>query len=191
MKPKATKCSNHCTSSITHTVKLAVKMLRRRIGRKIEDVLGEDECGFRRRKGMRVAIGMLRIISEGTLGIDEKLCACFIDWQNAFDCVKWTKLMQTLKEAGIAWHKRRFISKLYRDQNVKVIIYQGETRSVKTGRGFRHRCHWAPIQCTLYREYLTVEAVEGLGGYKTGGQVLCAVKYADAIVLLAKKETVL
>jgi hypothetical protein len=35
-------------------------------------------------KGTRDAIGMLRIISEPTLGIDEELCACFIDWQKAF-----------------------------------------------------------------------------------------------------------
>jgi hypothetical protein len=42
-------------------------------------------------------IGMLRIISERTLDIDEGLCACFIDWQKASDRVNWTKLMQALK----------------------------------------------------------------------------------------------
>jgi hypothetical protein len=37
------------------------------------------------------AVGMLRIISEGTLIIEEVLCACYIDWQKAFDRVNWTK----------------------------------------------------------------------------------------------------
>jgi hypothetical protein len=32
--------------------------------RKIEQVLGEDQCGFRRGNGIWDAIGMLRIISE-------------------------------------------------------------------------------------------------------------------------------
>jgi hypothetical protein len=41
-----------------------VKILRRRIERKTEDVLGDDQFGFRRGKGTRDAIGMLRIISE-------------------------------------------------------------------------------------------------------------------------------
>jgi hypothetical protein len=41
-------------------------MLRRRIERKIEDVLGEDKFGFRRGKRTRAAIGMPRIISEST-----------------------------------------------------------------------------------------------------------------------------
>jgi len=39
-------------------------MLRRRIERKIEDVLGGDHFGFRRGKGARDAIGIMRIIAE-------------------------------------------------------------------------------------------------------------------------------
>jgi hypothetical protein len=52
--------------------------------------------------------------------IDEELCACFIDWQKAFDCDNWTKLMQILKGSGIDWHERRLISKLYMEQSVIV-----------------------------------------------------------------------
>jgi hypothetical protein len=101
-KPQATKCSNHRTISlIAHTAKILAKILRRRIEKKIKDVLGENQSGFRRGKGTRDAIVMLRIISERTLEIDEKLSVCFIDWQKAFDRVNWTKLMQILKKIGI------------------------------------------------------------------------------------------
>jgi Reverse transcriptase (RNA-dependent DNA polymerase). len=71
--------------------------------------------GFRRRKGTKDANGMLRI-SERTLDTSKELFACFIDWQKAFYCVNWTKLMQILKGNGIDWHKRRLISKLHIDQ---------------------------------------------------------------------------
>jgi hypothetical protein len=48
-KPKVTTCSDHCTvSHITHTVKILARILRRRIERNIEDVLGEDQLGYRR-----------------------------------------------------------------------------------------------------------------------------------------------
>ena len=77
------------------------KILGRKIERKIEDALGEDQFGFRRGKGTGDAIGMMRIIAERTLEIDEELCICFIDWQKAFDHVNWTKLMQILKISGI------------------------------------------------------------------------------------------
>jgi hypothetical protein len=85
-KPQATKCSDHrAVSLIAHTAKRAANTLRRRIEKKIEGVLGEDRFGFRRGKGTRDAIGMLRIISKQTLEIDEELNVCFIDWQKAFD----------------------------------------------------------------------------------------------------------
>jgi len=44
-------------------------MLKRRIERKIEDVLREDQFGLRRRKGTRDPIGMMRITAERTLEI--------------------------------------------------------------------------------------------------------------------------
>jgi hypothetical protein len=62
-KPQATKCSDHRTISlIAHTAKIVAKILRRRIEKKIEDVLGEDQFGFRKGKGTKDAIKMLRII---------------------------------------------------------------------------------------------------------------------------------
>jgi hypothetical protein len=66
-KPKATKCSDHHTVFIVgHTSKIVTRVLRRRIER-IEDVRGEDQFGYRRRKGSKSDIGILRVISERTL----------------------------------------------------------------------------------------------------------------------------
>jgi hypothetical protein len=79
-KPQATKCSGHRTISlIAHTSNMVAKILRRRIEKEIEEVLGEDQLGFRRGKRTRDAIVMLRIIPERTLEIDEELSVCFID----------------------------------------------------------------------------------------------------------------
>ena len=78
-----------------------MRILRARIERKIEDTLGEDQFGFSRGEGTWNAIGMLRIISEGTLDVDKDLYVEFIDWQKAFDLVNCTKLMQILKGNGL------------------------------------------------------------------------------------------
>jgi len=57
-KPQVTKRSDHRTISlIAHTAKIKVKTLRRRIERKIEDVLREDQFGFRRGKGTTEQLG--------------------------------------------------------------------------------------------------------------------------------------
>jgi len=70
-KPQATKFSDHRTISlIAHTAKIVAKILRRRIERKIEAVLGEDQFRFRRGKGTRDSVGGMRILSERTLELD-------------------------------------------------------------------------------------------------------------------------
>ena len=108
---EATKCSDYRTISlIAHTAKIIAKILRGRIEKKIEDVLGEEQFGFRRGKGTRDAVGMMRIIAERILEIGEELCVCFIEWQKAFDRVNWTKLIQILKRIGIEGEKEDLLA---------------------------------------------------------------------------------
>jgi hypothetical protein len=76
--------------------------------------------------------------------------------------------MQILKETGIDWREQRLISNMYIVQSVKVRLNRGETRSVKTGRGVRQGCCLSPILFNLYSEYITKEALEGLGEFKIG-----------------------
>jgi predicted nucleotidyltransferase len=44
---------------------------------------------------------------------------------------------------------------------------------------------------STYSEYITQEALEGLGDFKVGGQIINMVRYADDLVLLAKEGTIL
>ena len=45
----------------------------------------------------------------------------------------------------------------------------------------------SPILFKLYSECLTKEALDGLGDFNVGGQIIQTVKYADDLVLLAKE----
>jgi hypothetical protein len=60
----------------------------------LHDVLSQQilhihyQFGFRKGKGTRDAIGMLRIRSARTLDMGEEICICFVDWQKEFDRVK-------------------------------------------------------------------------------------------------------
>ena len=74
------------------------------------------------------------------------------------------------------------------DQSVKARVDQGQTRSVKTGRGVTQGCCVSLIPFNLYSEYLTNEALERSEDFKIGGQVIHTVKYAGDLVLLANKE---
>ena len=52
-------------------------------------------------------------------------------------------------------------------------------------------CSLLPILFNLYSECLTKEALDGLGDFNIGGQIIQTVKYADVLVLMAKEEKVL
>jgi len=49
----------------------------------------------------------------------------------------------------------------------------------------------SPILFNVHSECLTKEALEGLGDFRIGGQIIHTVKYADDLVLLAREEKVL
>jgi len=82
------------------------------------------------------------------------MCACFINWQKAGDCV-------------------RLISNLYKDQNVKLKLDQVITRRGRLEEGLdsvRQGCCLSLVLFNRYSKYLTKEAVEGFGDFKIGGQ---------------------
>jgi hypothetical protein len=62
---------------------------------------------------------------------------------------------------------------------------------VEIGRRVQQGCCLSPVLFNLYSECLTKEAVDGLGDFSFGGQIIQSVKYADDLVLMAKEETVL
>jgi hypothetical protein len=43
----------------------------------------------------------------------------------------------------------------------------------------------------MYSKCLTKEALDGLGDFNIGGQIIQTLKYSDDLVLMAKEETVL
>ena len=112
------KCSDHRTTSlILHTGKTVVRILSKRLESKIEEFIDDDQFGFRKSKGTRDSIALMRIISERVLDVKEEMCLCFIDWQKTFDHVDWTKLLEMLRNIGVNWRERRLIRNLYMGQS--------------------------------------------------------------------------
>ena len=58
------------------------------------------------------------MLCERNLEHDNELFICFVDFEKAFDRVKWTKLWHILKTIGIDWRDRRLINNLYLQQEV-------------------------------------------------------------------------
>ena len=99
-KSNATECSDHRTISlVVHASKILLSILTKRIESKVTTInyIGEDQYGFRKGKGTRDAIAVLRCLGERSLEHGKDLYICFVDYEKAFDRVNWLKLMEVIQ----------------------------------------------------------------------------------------------
>ena len=64
-----------------------------------------------------------------------KICFCFIDYAEAFDCVDHSKLWKILQELGIPDHLTCLLRTLYASQEATVRPGHGTTDWFQTGKG--------------------------------------------------------
>ena len=76
----------------------------------------------------------MRLQCERSLEHDNDLFICFMDFEKAFDRVKWTKLWHILKKIGIDWRDRKLISNLYLQQEAIIRVGNGDTEPAGIGK---------------------------------------------------------
>uniref|UniRef100_A0A8D8UAM4 Craniofacial development protein 2 n=1 Tax=Cacopsylla melanoneura TaxID=428564 RepID=A0A8D8UAM4_9HEMI len=186
-KPNATECKDYRTISfICHLTKTITRIMIKRIEKKVEENIGEDQFGFRKGKGTRDAMGCVRMLAERLMDVNRDMYVCFIDWEKAFDRVNWNILMKILKDIQINWKDRRLIRELYKGQKVVVRVENEETEEVIIGRGVRQGCCMSPALFNLYAEKLLEEALINERGIVVGNENLKNIKYADDQAVLAE-----
>ena len=130
-KSNAKKCMEFRTISlISHTAKILLRILNRRLRSKTEEELEEEQFGFRKGKGTRDAIG------ERYIEKDKDVYAVFVDLEKAFDRVDWKSCMGILKKFGVDRKERRLLSNLYMKQRIKVRIAEEMPEGREIGRGY-------------------------------------------------------
>jgi len=92
---------------ISHASKTLIRIIAERIENKAKMYLGEDQYGFRRGVGIRDAIAVMRVITERCIEHNQTVFLSFVDYEKAFDRIKWKKMMEILKRIGVDWRDRR------------------------------------------------------------------------------------
>ena len=119
-------------SLISHTAKVNLRILNRRLRSKMEEELEEERFGFGKGKGTRDAIGLVWTIGEK----DKDVYAVFVDLEKPFDGVNWKKLIEILKTIGVDWKERRLFSNPYMKQRKKVRIGEEMSEGREIGRWY-------------------------------------------------------
>jgi len=183
-------CENYRTISLlVHASKILTRIIYNRLEKIVEETLAEDQFGFRRNRGTREAILLLRTVIGKRMRISKPTYIAFVDLEKAFDKVDWTIMFSILKRVGIKYKDRRVIYKMYENQKATIKIDNLEAKA-DIRKGVRQGCSLSPILFNLYIEYamnqLKVETPEA--GVKIHGERIPMLRFADDIAVLAESE---
>ena len=187
-KMGAVDCSKHRTICIMSQVaKIILKVIDERLKAKVRDYVDEEQYGFRKNKGTRNAIFVLRTVIERSIEKQKDLYMCFVDFEKAFDTVKHDCLIETLKRYGVDGRDLRVLSQLYWEQKAAVRVGEEASEWFRVERGVRQGCVLSPDLFSLYTQLVMDELVE-CEGVRIGGKNINNIRYADDMVLIADSE---
>ena len=187
-KAGADKCELYRTISLlSHASKILTRIIYRRIERKIEGELADDQFGFRKNRGTREAILALRLVLEERYKKGRDTYMAFVDIEKAFDNVKWDKMFEILKEIGVKYKERRTILNLYSGQKA-TIRFEGQEGEANIKKGVRQGCSLSPVLFNIYIENAIKEVKKKFrAGVTIHGERIKMLRFADDIVLVAEK----
>ena len=115
---------------------------------------------------------------------------CFIDYEEAFDCVDHNKLLKILEETGIPDHLICLLRNLYASQEATVKGGHGTTAWFQIGKVVCQDCILCPGSFNFYAEYNMRNAglEEAHAGLKIAGRNINNLRYADDTTLMAGSE---
>ena len=165
---------------------MVLRIIKRRLETKAEEFLRNDQFGFRKERGTREAIGVMRCLVERGIEFNKDRYVCFVDYEKAFDRVDWEKLTRILEEKKVDWRDRRMIAELYIEQTAVVRINSEVTEPCLIGRGVKQGCLISPVLFNLYAEAMMKKALHFLEeGVKVEGVLIKTVKFADDQAMVA------
>ena len=94
----------HTITLISHASKVMLKILQARLQQYVKHEFPDVQAGFRKGRRTRDQIANIRWIIEKAREFQKNIYFCFIDYDEAFDCVDHKKLRKILKERRIPDH---------------------------------------------------------------------------------------
>ena len=178
-------CQNYRTFSlISHPSMVMLKIILNRLQLQAEEIIAEEQAGFRARRSTTDQIFNLRILCEKYLQ-HQNLYHVFIDFKKAFYRVWHEALWATIRKYNINASITRAI-----DKAQSAIMFSGSTVEwFRTTVGVRQGCLLSPTLFNIFLERIMCEALgDHEGSVSIGGRLITNFRFADDIVVNAEEE---
>ena len=178
-------CQNYRTISlISHSSKDMMKVILNRLKPQAEEIIAEEQAGFRAGRSTTEQIFNLRILCEKYhVFID------FIDFKKASDRVWHAALWATMRKYNISANLVRTIEQLYDKATSAVQINGSIGEWFRTTVGVRQGYLLSPTLFNIFLERIMSDALEEHDGkVSIGGRNITNLRFADDIDALAEEE---
>ena len=183
-------CQNYRNISlISHSSKVMLKVILNRLKPQAEEIIAEEQAGFRAGRSTTEQIFNLRILCEKYLQHQQNLYHVFLDFKKAFDRVWHAALWATRRMYNISANLVRTIEQLY-DKATNAVQMDGSIGEwFRTTVGVRQGCLLSPTRFNIFLERIMSDALEEHDGkLSIGGRNITNLRFADDIDALAEEE---
>ena len=180
------QCQNYRTISlISHPSKVMLRVILNRLKSKAEELLAEEQAGFRAGRSTVEQIFNCRVLIEKHLQHQRDLFHNFIDFKKAFDRVWHDGLWKTMRDFGIDERLVKVIKALYTNSSSAVLLNNQLGEFFRTTVGVRQGCLISPVLFNLFLERIMQETLQDhQTSISIGGRPLCNLRFADDIDLM-------
>ena len=184
------QCNNYRTISlISHPSKVLLRVILNRLKPQAEQIIAEEQAGFRKGRSTIEQIFNLRVLCERMLQHKRELYHVFIDFKKAFDRVWHEALWNTMRAYNISPNLVDAIQQLYM-KATSAVFNNGKIGDwFRTTVGVRQGCLLSPTLFNIFLERIMSDALEHHEGtISIGGRPITNLRFADDIDGLAGNQ---
>ena len=168
---------------------MMLKILLNRLKPQAEEIIAEEQAGFRMGRSTTEQIFNLRVLMEKYQQHQQDLYHVFTDFKKAFDRVWHAALWTTRHKYNVGANLITIIKSLY-EKSTSAVLFNGNTGDwFRTTVGVRQGCLLSPTLFNVFLEKIMTDALENHEGtVRIGGRIITNLRFADDIDGLAGKE---
>ncbi|MGL4418375.1 MAG: reverse transcriptase domain-containing protein [Plesiomonas shigelloides] len=185
------QCENYRTISlISHASKVMLRIILNRLKPFAEELLSEEQAGFRVGRSAVEQIFNCRVLIEKHLQHQRELHHNFIDFKKAFDRVWHVGLWHVMRSFNIEEGLIQMVEALYKNACSAVLLNNQLGEFFRTTIGVRQGCLLSPVLFNIFLEKIMQETLhDHQTSISIGGRPLSNLRFADDIDLMAGSNT--